>query len=206
MIYKFYDTSSLLLNIEHLFDDTDSRVIISSISIQELENIKVSNNKDAEIKYKARKLVNVLNNNTNNYDIYVFKENMLRPIVDKGYSYITDDLKILSCAIDYDYFQHPDETVFVTNDLVLKLIANQFFGEDSIESIQEEQDEYTGYLEVNIDNDQELAYFYENPTFNQFLLLPNQYLILKRDNKIIDRLCWTGQEYRRLSYQDFNSR
>lgn len=138
MIYKFYDTCSLLLKTNHLFDDENSRVIISSISLQELEDIKNANNKDAEIKYSARKLLNVLNDNPEAYEIWIFKEDMLKPILEKGFDHINNDLKILACAFDYDYNKHPDETVFVTNDLALKAIANCFFGEDSIESVNEE--------------------------------------------------------------------
>lgn len=138
MIYKFYDTCSLLLKANHLFDEEDVRVVISSVSLQELEDIKNSSNKDEEVKYSARKLLNVLNNNSGAYDICIFKESMLKPIADKGFDHINNDLKILACAFDYDYYKHPDETIFVTNDLALKAIANCFFGEDSIESVNEE--------------------------------------------------------------------
>ena len=135
--YKFYDTCSLLLKTNHLFNEENVKVVISSISLQELEDIKTANNKDAEIKYSARKLLNILNENPEAYEIWVFKEDMLKPIVEKGFDHINNDLKILACAFDYDCNVHPDETVFVTNDLALKAIANCFFGEDSIESVNE---------------------------------------------------------------------
>lgn len=138
MTYKFYDTCSLLLKLENLFEEEDVRVAISSITFQELEDIKTSGNKDAEIKYSARKLLNILANNPTKYDIHIYKDTMLEPIVSKGFDHINNDLRILACAFDYDYHIHPDETVFVTNDLALKAIANCFFGEDSIESVDEE--------------------------------------------------------------------
>ena len=138
MIYKFYDTCSLLLKAEHLFDEEDVKIVISSITLQELEDIKTAYNKDAETKYSARKLLNMFNNNPEAYEIHIFKETMLQPIMDKGFDHINNDLRILACAFDYDYCQHPDETIFVTNDLALKAIANCFFGEDSIESVNEE--------------------------------------------------------------------
>ena len=137
MTYKFYDTCSLLLKTNHLFDEEDVKVVISSISLQELEDIKTANNKDADIKYSARKLLNILNENPEAYEIWVFKEDMIKPILEKGFDHINNDLKILACAFDYDCKAHPDETVFVTNDLALKAIANCFFGEDSIESVNE---------------------------------------------------------------------
>lgn len=54
----------------------------------------------------------------------------------------TNDIKILACAFDYDRQMHPDETVFVTNDLALKNIANTIFGSDSIKSIKIKEEKY----------------------------------------------------------------
>ena len=208
MTYKFYDTCSLLLKADNLFNEEDTIVVISSISFQELEDIKTAYNKDAEVKYSARKVINSLNEHPGAYEIHVFKETMLEPIMDKGFDHINNDLCILACAFDYDYYCHPDETVFVTNDLALKAIANCFFGEDSIESVNEEKlDQYTGYKEITMANDEALAFLYENLDINHFDLLINQYLIIRDcGGSIIDRLCWTGETHRRLSYKDFWSR
>lgn len=138
MIYKFFDTCSLLLKANHLFDDNSYKIVISSISLQELEDIKTASNKDAEIKYSARRLLAALNENPEAYEIWIFKDEMIQPIIEKGFTHINNDLRILACAFDYDYHKHPDETVFVTNDLALKAIANCFFGEDSIETVNED--------------------------------------------------------------------
>ena len=206
MTYKFYDTCSLLLKTNNLFDEEDTKVVISSISLQELEDIKTANNKDSEIKYSARKLLNILNDNPKAYEIWVFKEEMLKPIIEKGFDHINNDLRILACAFNYDYTQHPDETVFVTNDLALKAIANCFFGEDSIESVNEEQlDQYTGFKEIQL-SDQELSDLYSNLNYNWFDLYINEYVIIKDcGDSLVDRLCWTGETHRRLNYKDFQS-
>lgn len=206
MTYKFYDTCSLLLKTNNLFDEEDVKVVISSISLQELEDIKTANNKDSEIKYSARKLLNILNDNPKAYEIWVFKEEMLKPIIEKGFDHINNDLRILACAFNYDYTQHPDETVFVTNDLALKTIANCFFGEDSIESINEEQlDQYTGFKEIQL-SDQELSDLYSNLNYNWFDLYINEYVIIKDcGGSLVDRLCWTGETHRRLNYKDLQS-
>lgn len=207
MTYKFYDTCSLLLKANHLFDEEDVKVVISSISLQELEDIKTANNKDAEIKYSARKLLNILNDNSEAYEIWIFREEMIQPIAEKGFTHINNDLRILACAYDYDYNEHPDETIFVTNDLSLKTIANCFFGEDSIESVNEETlDQYCGYKIVTADDDI-MIQLYANMDDNIFNLLVNEYVILKDINgQYIDRLCWTGETHRRLNYKDFFSR
>ena len=135
MTYKFYDTCSLLLNYKHLFEEEDVRVVISSISIQELEDIKSSFRKDAEIKFAARKLMHILEDNKYKYDLHIYKPAMMVRLLEKCVFEETNDLKILACAYDYDLYEHPDETVFVTNDLALQAIANCYFGEDSIQSV-----------------------------------------------------------------------
>lgn len=147
--YCFYDTSSLLLKGEELFKD---RFAISSVTLSELERIKVSANKDAEIKYAARRLLRLLDEHMGEFDIVIWEEKYARPIVEKDLE-LTNDTKILACALAYDKDYHPDETIFVTNDLALKAIANLFFGDDSIESVNITDDDYTGYKEVKLTDD-----------------------------------------------------
>ena len=138
MIYKFYDTCSLLLKGEHLFDIPDEKVVISSLTLQELEDIKTSGRKDAETKVAARSLLRFLDRHVGKYEVHIYRDAMLSRLLDKCDFEVNTDLKILACAFDYDTHEHPDETIFVTNDLALKTIANLFFGEDSIESVDEE--------------------------------------------------------------------
>lgn len=204
--FNFYDTSSLLLRANNLFEDDNENIVISSITLKELENIKTSGNKDADVKYSARKLLHVLDENKNKYDCIIFKEDMMQPIIEHNLP-INDDMRILACAIYYDHIYHPDETVFITNDLSLKCIANLFFGEDSIFSISEEQDdEYLGFIEVSM-TEQEMADFYSNPNENTYNLLINQYLLIKdQDNKIVDSFKWTGSTHQHIVYKNFCSR
>lgn len=156
-LYKFYDTCSLLMQANHLFNTNEYRLVISSVTLQELEAIKVSAHKDSEIKFSARQLLRVLDENVGEYDVHIFTNDMLAPLEEKNFL-INDDLRILATAIDYDTNVHPDETVFVTNDLALKNMANMFFGEDSIESIYEDAvDGYTGYKEIVVNDDQFLG-------------------------------------------------
>ena len=149
--YKFYDTCSLLLKVDTLFKD-EEKIAISSITLQELEDIKTSNSKDIDIKYAARRLLHVLDEHRNCYDIHIFKNEMMAPIIEKGLPIQSNDMKILATAIDYDNKVHPDETIFVTNDLALKNIANLFFGDGVIESVKEDEDNYTGYIDEQLSN------------------------------------------------------
>ena len=128
---KFYDTSSLLLKAGTLFDENEEKFAISSITLKELEEIKTSFNKDANIKYAARQLLHLLDEHDGEYEISIFKESMLQKIIENDLP-ITNDMKILASALNYD--------IFVTNDLALKKIAQIFFSPNKIESIEEDFD------------------------------------------------------------------
>jgi hypothetical protein len=53
---NFYDTCSLLKRVNNLFNDPEEEIIMSSITLNELENIKTSN-KDYDVKIAARRLL-----------------------------------------------------------------------------------------------------------------------------------------------------
>ena len=198
---KFYDTSSLLLKATSLHEEP---FVISSITLQELENIKSSGRKDLETKHNARLVLNYLDNH-DNYTIHIFTNSMLQPIEEMDLE-ISNDMKILATAIDYDKFVQPDETIFVSNDIALKNIANLFFGSDMIQSVCEEEiDPYCGYKDVIL-SDEQLNEFYTNQE-NTFDLKVNEYLIIRnQEGEVIDRFCWTGEEFDRLKFKSFRSR
>lgn len=206
MNYYFYDTSSLILNADNLFE-SDGRVVISSISLSELENLKTSN-KDIETKQTVQRLAKILSDNQDKYETYIFKNSMLDPLIAADLE-INNDAKILACAYAYDCNEHPDETYFITDDLSLSNIANLFFGKDCILKAQDlETDEYCGYKEVKMD-EYELADFYSNLNvnkYNPYNLLINEYIILKdKLGNIVDQYCWTGNTYRKIKFANFKS-
>lgn len=198
----FYDTSSLLLSNESLFKG--DKFAVSSITFTELERIKTSANKSPEIKYAARVLLRLFNEYPDSYDVVIHKIDYEAVIKAKGIE-VTDDTKILSDAIYYNDNIAVDAVIFVTNDLALKHIANLFFGNKMIESMEEEQDDYVGYKEINCGDTDFLADFYTDDSINYFDLNIGEYLILRDNNEICDIRVWTGQEHRHLNYQPFVS-
>lgn len=200
---RFYDTCSLLLVGEALFDK-DQKFLISSISIKELERIKTSSNKDADVKYSARILQHLLQKYPDKYEVIIHKTSHEAQIEKLGLD-ITDDTRILSDAIWANNIEYPDAIIFVTNDLALYNMANLYFGDKNLETIEEEQDDYLGYKEI-APTDEELENFYQNPCYNYYNLYVGQYLILRDStNSIIDVRVWTGKEHRYLRFGDFNS-
>ena len=101
--FKFYDTSSLLVMGSELFNN---RFAISSITLEELELIKVSANKDSDIKYAARQLLNQLYHNIDKYDVINYQPEMLEPLHKVGLYLDNNDMRILACATYYDIKYH----------------------------------------------------------------------------------------------------
>jgi predicted ribonuclease YlaK len=201
--YKFYDTSSLLLLSD---DELNEHFIISSITLSELENIKTSRNKDYDIKMQARHTLRKLAEDSSNYTVIIHQPTNLELL--NNYSFdVNNDIRILADALWADKNIAPDDITFITNDLALMMIANLYFGNDSISYIKPKEDNYKGYVEITM-NEKEMTDFYMEPKKNHFDLLQNQYLIVKEANtgNIVDRLCWTGVEYRHLNYNNFKSK
>ncbi len=198
---KFYDTCSLLLEDESALDE---KFAISSLTLEELENIKTSSHKDDETKYLARKLTKFLATNPSKYTVHIYRTSMVN-IIETNNLPVTNDTKILATAYDYERNFCPDDMLFVTNDLALMNIANLFFGQDSIISVEEIKEDYEGFTDLIL-SDEEMISFYSHQNENLYNLLPNQYLIIRdAGGEIVDKLKWDGASYVRLTYGNFNS-
>jgi predicted ribonuclease YlaK len=118
---------------------------------------------------------------------------------------INNDLKILATALYCTRTYSNQDFIFVTNDLAQKAIAKIFFANDQIRSVEVKNDNYTGYLDLVIPED-ELTEIYQDLSNNRYNLNTNQYLILRNsDGDIIDKLCWTGEVLRPVKYYNFTS-
>lgn len=203
MIYKFYDTCSLLLKANHLWDE-DCHIVLSSITLEELEHIKTSINKDPDVKFAARKLIKELDEHYGEYSVVFWNNELMLELTDKSLP-VTNDSKIIICALNwFNELQPGDQMTFITNDICCKQIAHLVL-QCNIESIAEDAYNYDGYKEVVMDDD-EMAEFYSNPTTNIYELYINEYIIVKdKEGNIVDKLCWTGEGYRHLTYNSFKS-
>ena len=205
MIYKFYDTCSLLLKVDNLWEE-DTVLVLSSITLEELENIKTAANKDPDVKFAARKLAHELDEHfgDGSYAVMIWNNDLMEDLIE-AHLPVTNDSKIIICAKAYQALINPeDEYFFYTNDICCKHMAHLTL-DCPIRSHEEEKYDYDGYLEIIMD-DEEMADFYSNPTENKYGLYINQYLLVcNADGEVVDRLCWTGNEYRHLTYNTFKS-
>ena len=199
---RFFDTNTILDLQDKMFEDD---FCISSISLQEMENIKTSGRKDEETKYKARKALHLLDENKDKYEVVIYTTAMENYIVEKQLE-VTPDTKIIaSCVFLRGLLPQDIEFVFVTNDIACKMIASKIFDLE-VESVGEKElDEYKGFVEKSLSED-EMAYFYEHLQENIFGLFINQYLILKDwKDEIVDAYRWSGTQHEPLFKRNIQS-
>jgi predicted ribonuclease YlaK len=168
---KFYDTNALLeLQEEVLAED----FAISSVTLEELENIKTNKNKTEETRYKARKIVHILDENRDKYQVVIHNDDSFEILMNSGIE-VTNDSKICACA---KYFSHDNDIIFVTNDLCCRLIAEEIFGLKVEKAVSSNSNMYKGYkllmgntAEINehLYDEDYMASF----TTNEYLLIYN---------------------------------
>ena len=202
---KYFDTSSLLLLADSLFEtEYDFDIYITSITLSELEHIKTSINKDQSVKYASRQLLHKLDTNLNKWHCLPYTTQCAAILENFKYE-STNDTKILATAYLHANAHQEDIPCFVTNDLALKMLARPMF--DNIDSIMVAEDEYTGYKELYL-NEEEMAMFYSKPGIYGRTLLINEYVNIysEETGERVDTLVWTGSSFRQLKYKNFYSK
>lgn len=167
---KFYDTNALLVLQEKVLEE---KFFISSVTLQELEHIKTSRNKDDEIKYKARKILHILDENEDKYEVIIYDKNIEEMIISLSLDDTPDNKICASCSS----ISKDNDIVFVTNDLCCKTIAHYIFGLE-VESVTNRKDSiYRGYkiVEGNTDiiNNVMSSMNYNEWNINEYLIIHN---------------------------------
>ena len=166
---KFYDTNAILKLQNKIFDEN---FIISSVTLQELENIKVSRNKDDQVKYKARKALHLLDDNSDKYDVVIYANALENDILGTNME-ITPDTKIVgSCA----FINAMKDVVFVTDDIACKMIASKIFGLNVESVCKDGNDIYKGYKIIRGNADQ-INFYMQNIDYSDWHV--NEYLIIE---------------------------
>lgn len=190
----FYDTCSLLNKGKEVFNQKE-KFFISSITLKELEGIKTSSTKDADIKYKARKIINLLANHEDHYDVIIYQKEWDDILKEKPALSDNNDSRIIISALSVK-----TPIIFVTQDLCCKSIAKTV-GLD-VEYLQDDISDYTGYEIVKLSTDEELALFYDQIYSQNSMpidLYENEYLFVKdASNKVIDKYKVIGGKLQQL--------
>lgn len=205
MGYKlFFDTNALLNLGQNAFKE---HFVISQKTLEEIENIKSSGNKDGEIKYKARNISRLLNEHEDDYTVIPINKEKINGILDKFSLHETPDNIIISCAYLYN---NDNPVIMCTDDLNCRFISRKIFnletkGINDVNIIKDIK-EYKGYKDITL-SDEEMSYFYLHTKDNIYDCLKNEYLIIRKsDGEIVDYRKWNGDEYKALSYKQLNNR
>lgn len=170
----FYDTNALLELREKLLD-SDEKFYLSSISLNELENIKTSKNKDENLKYKARKLIHLLDENPDKYKVIIYDNWCKKLIENLQLSTDSPDNQICACAKMLQ--DDVGEVIFVSNDLCCKTIAHYCFGLKAESVNQSKENIYTGYRVIkgtsNTINEIMGSMDYSDWNVNEYLIIEN---------------------------------
>ena len=165
---KFYDTNALLELQEEVLGE---KFAISSVTLEELENIKTAKNKTEEIRYKARKIVHILDENRDKYEVVVYNKKIEQDIINLGLD-INNDNKICACA----QYCHDNDIIFVTNDLCCRIIATDVFKLNVEKAKSNDSDIYKGY-KLLFGNTAEInEHLYDEDYMNTFVT--NEYLLI----------------------------
>lgn len=203
---KFYDTCALL-NLQEKAFQSEIKFFISNITLQELENIKTSETKDEEIKWKARQLIHLLDKYSDKYEVIIYKENYNKELNKLFLPINNDNQIIISALITFRERKILNGGLFITEDLACKTIAKSI-GLQTEYITSNIKDEYTGYFHINM-NEEKLAYFYNNTLANNeniYNLLNNQYLLISFDNEIKDKYKWVDNRYIKIPFYKAQSK
>ena len=180
----FYDTNAILVLKDKILEN--EMFYISSTTLQELEHIKTSRNKDEETKYSARKVLHLLDENSDKYHVVIVDKKILDIIDDIGLEN-TPDNQICACASTVE------DVIFITNDIACKTIAKWIFGLDA-ESIYEDSSEiYKGYQVIHGNTDM-INSIMGNMDYSKWHV--NEYLIIENtDDNSSKELRFDGSSF-----------
>ena len=156
MEYKLFLDTNALLNLQSAAFKEE--FVISQKTLEEIESIKTSGHKDGDVKYKARSIARLLDNNEN-YEVIAYTPEVRKIINDFTLDETPDNI-ILASAY---WYNQSSSIIVCTDDLNCKFISKNIFklptkGTQELNLVKN-LDEYTGYKDVTL-SDEEMSYFY----------------------------------------------
>ena len=199
----FFDTNALLELQERVFSEP---FIVCSKSMEEIEHIKTSSNKDAEVKYKARKIAKLLDEHWGEYRVSNYTYSSAQDILYEFGLEESNDSLILATA----YLENSDSPIlFVSNDINCKCLARMVFklktkGTEELNLVNK-KNSFLGYKDVTL-SDEEMSYLYCNLSENIFESTINEYRVVRKwDNEIVDSFRWDGSSYKKVCSKTIKS-
>ncbi len=187
---RFLDTNILLSHLDIV--DKEDKFLISSVTLTELESIKTSGNKSEDVKYAARKATHFLDKNKDKYKVILYD---ICVKCDFGIYGLEDtpDNRIIRCA-EYarDVLGYSD-LVFVTNDLLCGLIAQNYFRLNVEGVLNEKEEIYKGYKIIH-GSSEEINTLMSDMSFSDWYT--NEYLIIQNtDDNSEKEMRFDGEKF-----------
>ena len=202
----FYDTCSLLNNYNVIFKDiSSSPFVVSNITLKEIEEIKTSAHKDNDIKFNAKKVSKLLNFYYGQYTIVNYEKQWDEDYLKVNPILLNDnDSRIIISA--FVYSEKHNDLIFVTDDINCNNIARSL-GLSTNNLLTKEEQPYTGYKIMQCLTDNDIAEVY-NRIYegDHFGLLPNEYLVIRKDNEEIDSYVLRDNKLNQVQFNVFNSK
>ena len=204
MFVNFLDTSAVLYGeLKNNFEKT----YISPITLMELENIK-TNNKNEEVKYRARGAVRDIIGFNNIY-IETPSQHAVEKIL-KKHSFLSDindhhiicEASLLEKTTGY-------QVIFTTCDAAQSLFARRI-GNLKVNYIDKNTNinkdiDYCGWGKYYPTED-EMVLLYSNPKMNVLNCKINEYAEIYQEKELKDILRWDGTTYKPLKYQEIKNK
>lgn len=187
---KFYDTNALLELIEDVLLEPFA---ISSVTLEELENIKTSKNKTEETRYKARKVVHLLDENRDKYEVVIYTDSTAE-ILNRFAIEVTNDSKICACAREYARDHKDEQIVFVTNDICCRVIADDVFSLKVERAVSTDNSIYKGYKSL-IGNTEYINDKLTDTSYIDSFVVNEYVLIHNTDTKESSEMRFDGKEF-----------
>ena len=203
MVKHWADTSALLH--QRGLIDPQVDIGISTITVQELEHIKNSNETE-NTKYAAREAVRSILT-SNKFEVVMTDNRKIDKMLRK-YSFLSNipDHRIL-CAAEIYACEQGYNIIFMTSDALQYLFALQMPHLNAAypmgtEQVERREEPWTGWGKY-YPNEQEMALLYADPKINSLKCKTNEFVEIFEEGQLKDIMFWTGQEYRKLKYKEF---
>ena len=204
IINHWADTSALLH--QSLLESTVG-IAISTVTIQELEHIKNSNENE-KTRFLAREAVRTILTN-NNFDV-VLTDNQKIDKMLKKYRFLSNipDHRII-CAAEIYAIEHGHDVIFLTSDALQYLFALQMPHLSAVypmgeELEQKKQDDWAGWGKY-YPNEKEMNLLYADPQMNTLKCKTNEFAEIYEGSQLKDVLFWNGSQYTPLKYKDIRN-
>ena len=196
-IRYFLNTCALMNHCREL----DEPIAISSITIQELDNIKENRNKTEQIRFKAREAARWLKSHLDTVKVDVWTQGSFSDLQFLGLEDTPDNRIIVSAAW---FIKENPGVVFWTEDNLCLIYAVKGLDLPIKTEESSSSGEYTGWIDREL-TDEEIAAVYEKPTENTLGLLTNQYAVIKGSNTQ-EAVKWDGSSYVRVKIPAIKSK